>query len=98
AAEAALLRYTTLFRSQENTLYQYVLVSNGGSNSSACTPGSMICAANGLPLKTRLLATSANDAPAINGGGPELAVAFQAAHRSPVDRKSTRLNSSHVKI
>src|SRR5690606_7919929 len=64
---------------QENTLYQYVLVSNGGSNSSACTPGSMICAANGLPLKTRLLATSANDAPAINGGGPELAVAFRGS-------------------
>src|SRR5690606_2217555 len=33
---------------QEDALYQYVLVSNGGSNSSACTPGRKICAANGL--------------------------------------------------
>src|SRR5690606_6329787 len=76
---------------QEGALYQYVLVSNGGSNSSACTPGSMICAANGLPLKTRLLATSAGDAPATNGGGPELAVAFRGA--APVTSAFSQLSN-----
>lgn len=76
---------------QEDALYQYVLVSNGGSNSSACTPGSMICAANGLPLKTRLLATSTNDAPAINGGGPEIAVAFRGA--APVTSAFSQLSN-----
>lgn len=63
----------------EDAFYQYVLVSNNASNSSACTPGMMVCAASGLPLKTRLLSATAANAPAINGGGPDMIVAFRGA-------------------
>ncbi len=63
---------------QEDTLYQYVLVSNNSGASSACAPGTMVCSADGLPLKTRLLSQSPAAAPALNGGGPNLVIQFRA--------------------
>lgn len=62
---------------QEGVLYQFVLVSNGDGASSSCTPGTMVCGADGLPLKTRLLATTAANAPALDGGGPAMTIAFR---------------------
>lgn len=62
----------------EGELYQFVLVSNGDGASNSCTPGNMVCGADGLPLKTRLLATTAANAPVLDGGGPTMTITFRA--------------------
>src|SRR5690554_2506090 len=79
---------------QEDNYYQYVLVSNGNSRSSNCTPGSMICAVNGLPLKTRLLAKQASQAPTLNGGGPNFVMPFRGA--AALDTIYTQLSNLPV--
>lgn len=74
---------------QEDVLYQFVLVSNGDGASSSCTPGNMVCGADGLPLKTRLLATTAANAPALDGGGPAMTIAFRGG--APVSSAFSQL-------
>jgi hypothetical protein len=68
---------------EEDTLYRYVLASNGDGQSNACTPASMICSEDGLPLKTQRLAQDPANAPATDGGGPDMAIIFRGA--APVD-------------
>jgi hypothetical protein len=68
---------------QEDALYQYVLISNNSGSSSACTPGSTVCGADGLPLKTRLLSQTSAAAPTLNGGGPNLVIQFRAGAAVP---------------
>lgn len=74
-----LLRFTPSEPWEEGVLYRYVLASNGNSRSGACTPGSMICSADGLPLQTRTLARTTAEAPTIDGGGPDLEIYFRGA-------------------
>mgnify|MGYP005749826947 CR=1 FL=1 len=74
---------------QQDALYQYTLVSNNDATASSCTAGTMVCAANGLPLKTRLLATTPGAAPALNGGGGNLVVAFRGG--APLSSAYTQL-------
>lgn len=57
-------------------LYRYVLASNGNGQSATCGAGA-ICGSNGLPLQTQLLAQAPGDAPASNGGGPNLEIRFR---------------------
>jgi len=52
------LRFTPEAPWKEDVLYRYVLLSSGNLTSSACNPLTMICSADGLPLKTRLLTQS----------------------------------------
>lgn len=74
-----LLRFTPDEPWEDGVLYRYVLASNGDGRSSACTPGAMICSADGLPLQTRTLAQTPAEAPAIDGGGPDLEIYFRGA-------------------
>ncbi|MCH8542449.1 MAG: Ig-like domain-containing protein [Alcanivorax sp.] len=64
---------------EEGELYRYTLRSNGASRSNACTPGQMLCSADNLPLRTRLLAQTPDAAPTLDGGGPDLAIVFRGA-------------------
>ncbi|WP_111657647.1 Ig-like domain-containing protein [Isoalcanivorax indicus] len=73
------LVFTPDERWEEGALYRYTLRSNGQSRGSACTPGEMICSADNLPLRTRLLAQTPGAAPTLNGGGPDLAIVFRGA-------------------
>lgn len=73
------LVFTPASRWEEGAFYRYTLRSNGQSRSSACTPGEMICSADNLPLRTRLLAQTPGAAPTLNGGGPDLAIVFRGA-------------------
>ncbi|MBZ2189166.1 Ig-like domain-containing protein [Alcanivorax sp. JB21] len=60
-------------------LYQYTLRSNGESRASTCVPEEMICSQDGLPLRTRLFAQTPSAAPTLDGGGPDLQIAFRGA-------------------
>ncbi|MCC1496168.1 Ig-like domain-containing protein [Alcanivorax sp. 1008] len=66
----------------DGALYRYTLRSNGSPSSSACNPGTAICSAAGLPLKTRVLSTSLGNTPALNGGGQDLEIFFRGAPAS----------------
>jgi hypothetical protein len=63
---------------EQGSLYRYTLKSNGNPQGSNCNTSSMICGEEGLPLKTRRLAQSPDNAPATNGGGPPLRNVFRA--------------------
>lgn len=64
---------------QQGTLYRYTLASNGQPQNSSCDPAAMICSESGLPLKTRRLAQDPANAPAIDGGGPDMEIVFRGA-------------------
>jgi hypothetical protein len=73
------LRFTPHSPWKDGVLYRYVMLSNGSLTSSACNPAVMVCSADNLPLRTRLLTQSGGTVPLINGGGPNLDIVFRGA-------------------
>lgn len=64
---------------QDGELYRYTLASNDDHQANNCNNTSMICSADGLPLKTRFLAQSPGAAPDMDGGGPDMQIFFHGA-------------------
>lgn len=83
------VRFTPHTPWQEGELYRYTLASNGSHRNNHCDVSSMICSADGLPLRTRTLAQSADQAPTLDGGGPDLEIYFHG-------REATRSVFTHL--
>ena len=79
---------------QPDVLYRYTLRSNDDSFSATAdcsgSPGGAICSVDNLPLQTRQLSTSPEQAPSATGGGPPLTIHFRAAEPATTVLQSLR--------
>src|SRR5439155_23868290 len=88
--------YTTLFRSTSPDAGGVDRVGDEGGSPDACAPAAVV-RGSGAPRRRRGAGRGARHAADERGGGPRASDAGDPPAR-PLDRKSTRLNSSHVAI